>query len=298
MAAPLTISIVTPSFNQADYLGEAMASVLEQDYPHVEYVVIDGGSTDGSVDIIRGHADRLHAWVSEPDRGHAHALNRGFARTSGEVMAWLNSDDKYHYGAFDIVAEIFGRFPEVRWITGIPTVWDEDGKLKSIHPRDRNRFDYLLGKLGDDLWIQQESVFWRRSLWEEAGGGLSEQYRFAIDTELWMRFFRHARLYHVRRQLSGFRSHGANRSTGNRSDYLREARAAVGSLEQSCNTRAREDLRRLRRVRRLRRIPVAGRSLAKRLRQGWAREACQAATYPVIEGDGDGWRLTEEPYFA
>src|ERR1044071_7135932 len=107
------ISIVTTSFNQAEWLEQCMRSVLDQNYPELEYFVMDGGSTDGSVDIIRKYADRLTGWVSEPDRGHMHALNKGFARATGDVLAWLNSDDKYCPWAFNVVGRIFSVLPEV-----------------------------------------------------------------------------------------------------------------------------------------------------------------------------------------
>src|SRR3954463_8153147 len=123
-----TISVVTATLNRANYLEEAMRSVLEQDYPRVEYVVVDGGSTEGSVELIRRYEHRLAWWCSERDEGHFDALNKGFARTSGEVMAWLNSDDKYTPWAFHVVGEIFATFPQVQWLTTLfPIIWDSRG---------------------------------------------------------------------------------------------------------------------------------------------------------------------------
>ena len=107
------ISVVTPSFNQSAFLEETLRSVLDQGYPNLEYIVIDGGSTDASADIIRKHAGRITCWVSEKDQGQYDAINKGFARSTGEIMAWLNSDDKYLPWTFSVVGEIFASRPEV-----------------------------------------------------------------------------------------------------------------------------------------------------------------------------------------
>ena len=167
------ISIVTPSFNQAAFVEDTLRSVLDQDYPHLEYVVIDGGSTDGSLEIIEKYKDRLHHFVSEPDTGHGNALNKGFAKTSGEIMAWLNSDDKYCPWTFRTVAEIFDAHPDVMWIAGCHGFWNDRGTLMSVQPQYKNIFDYAAGNY---TWIQQETVFWRRALWDRAGGHISEDF--------------------------------------------------------------------------------------------------------------------------
>ena len=116
-----TIALVTPSFNTAPYLAETLESVLLQGYPALEYVVVDGGSTDGSVQILERYRERLHALVAEPDDGHADAINKGFALTSGSIMGWINSDDLLHRDALATVDAVFAAFPQVDWITGIPT---------------------------------------------------------------------------------------------------------------------------------------------------------------------------------
>ena len=117
MAFP-RLSIVTPSFNQGEFLEEAIVSVLEQNYPNLEFIVIDGGSTDALVKIIRKYESYITYWISEPDDGHGDALNKGFNRSSGEIMAWLNSDDKYCPNAFSTVVELFTTFKDVQWLTG------------------------------------------------------------------------------------------------------------------------------------------------------------------------------------
>lgn len=168
------ITIVTPNYNCAEYLEQTIASVLAQNYPALEYIVIDDGSSDGSASIIRRYEDRLAYWRTRPNRGQYATINEGFERATGEIMAWLNSDDMYFPGAFSVVGEIFTQFPEVEWLTTTqPAAWNEQGQnvgagnmvgyskplfLRGAHGPARG--NYVRGS------IQQESTFWRRSLWE------------------------------------------------------------------------------------------------------------------------------------
>lgn len=228
------ISIVTPSFNQCRFLGETIRSVLDQNYPDLEYFVLDGGSTDESVDVIKSHAERLAGWVSEKDKGQYDAVNKGFARTTGEVMAWLNSDDKYTPWALSVVGEIFATFPEVQWLTSLfPLHWDSQGRAcncKRVTGFSRRAFFRCEnvprpGAPGDLVtnFIQQESTFWRRSLWEKAGGRIDASLPLAGDTELWAKFFRHADLYGVATPLGGFRMHGDQKTGHRMAAYVQES---------------------------------------------------------------------------
>lgn len=199
------ISIVTPVKNSARYLDAAMRSVLDQGYPDLEYIVVDGLSTDGSLEIVRRHESRLASWVSEPDPGMYSALNRGFALATGEVMGWLSATDLLHRGALSVVGSVFADLPELEWITGIPTGLTEDGMTTSVGPVRRwSRGRHLLGA---NRYIQQESTFWRRRLWERAGRTLDTTSEVFSDFELWLRFFRHARLHTVFALVGGFRHH-------------------------------------------------------------------------------------------
>jgi len=233
------ISVVTPSFNQGEFLEETLRSVITQRYPELEYVVIDGGSTDDSVSIIERHEADLACWVSEPDRGHADALNKGFAKTTGEIMCWINSSDMYYPWTFATVAEVFSQLPQVEWITGTGSMFDVHGRLRVITSAPGvNVFDILAG---DCRRIQQESVFWRRSLWERAGARIDQTLTYAADLDLWLRFFRHARLHHVETMLGGFRVHGDR--LGKDDLYGREAEELhsrfVSSWDRRSLTRAR-----------------------------------------------------------
>jgi peptidoglycan/xylan/chitin deacetylase (PgdA/CDA1 family)/glycosyltransferase involved in cell wall biosynthesis len=232
------ISVVTPSFQQAQFLEETMSSVLNQNYPDTEYIVIDGGSTDGSVDIIRRYSNRLAYWVSEPDRGQYHAINKGFQRTTGEVMAWINSSDKYTPWAFRVVGEIFSSFPEVRWLTTLyPLCWNERGlavqceRLEGFNPEAFFRGRNLAGEGRSEFgtcFIEQESTFWRRSLWEQAGAHLDDDLKLAGDFELWARFFEYADLYAVVTPLAGFRFHREQKIATSRNEYYQEAESILG----------------------------------------------------------------------
>lgn len=202
------ISIVTASFNQAEFIEETIISVIGQGYPNLEYIVIDGGSTDGSVDIIKKYEKQLAYWISEPDKGHADALNKGFAHATGDIMAWINSDDKYFPWTFSAVAEVFTQHEDVNWIVGLYGNFDRKGRLTSTRAEYRNVYSYIFR----DLHIQQESVFWRRLLWDKTGAYIDPAIPFMIDTELWCRFFLQDELWHVNRALGGYRTYGFNRS--------------------------------------------------------------------------------------
>lgn len=125
------ISVVTPVFNSARYLEAAIRSVLSQAYPKLEYIIVDGGSTDGSLAIVSKYAPQLHAWISEPDRGMYDALNKGFARSAGELIGWISATDMLHAGSLSVVGSVFQTFPEVEWITGRPTGFSDEVACRS-----------------------------------------------------------------------------------------------------------------------------------------------------------------------
>ncbi|PKN92358.1 MAG: glycosyltransferase [Chloroflexi bacterium HGW-Chloroflexi-6] len=178
------ISIVTPSYNQAQYLEETIRSVLLQNYPNLEYIVIDGGSTDGSVEIIKKYKPWLTYWVSEKDKGQAQAINKGFARSTGEIMAWINSDDYYLPGIFKALAKTLSQ-NDTQWLAGNVYVIQKNGVVKSrARKQTTSTYEWLLSNP-----IFQPGVFWRRSIWVESGG-IDEDMHYSFDYDLWMKFIR------------------------------------------------------------------------------------------------------------
>lgn len=271
----MKVSVVTPSYQQAAYLEATLDSVLGQGYPELEYVVVDGGSTDGSREAIERRAGELAWWASEPDDGHYDAVVKGFARTDGEIMAWLNSSDLYFPWTLKVVGEVFTDLPEVEWIVGLAAHLGEDGALRRVSTGRRNRYDLLCG---DRRSLQQESVFWRRSLWERAGARLATDYRYAADYELWLRFFDQAELHQVETVLAGFRYHEERRGDTADDAWRREADAAWEAWRAGADAR---DLRRARLLAPLRgeRGRAVRRALAGAPVPGWYRHPRIAYDY-------------------
>jgi glycosyltransferase involved in cell wall biosynthesis len=201
---------VTPSFGQGHFIEATLLSVINQEYPQLDYIVQDGGSTDATVDVLKRYADRLSGWTSAPDQGQAHAINLGFARTQGAIMAWLNSDDLLLPGALAYVADFFDRHPEVDVLYGNRIMIDKNGQEigRWILPgHDANALRWA-------DYVPQETLFWRRALWERVGGQLDESFQFAMDWDLLIRFQEAgARFAHVPRFLGAFRVHEAQKTS-------------------------------------------------------------------------------------
>ena len=223
------ISIVTPNYNYAATLKTTIKSIVGQGYPELEYIVIDDGSTDSSMDILNRHAGQLAHWETQENAGQYPALNKGFGLATGEIIGWLNSDDIHFPWTLQAVGEIFATFPEVQWISGRPTRIT-NGIPREVMPTRLYPQRMLQLGLFDGHpfgWVQQESTFWRRSLME-AAGLLDTSLRYAADFEWWTRFARHAGLHSVDFPIGGFWDHGANRSIANLDRY----QAEVGAVHQ------------------------------------------------------------------
>lgn len=251
------ISIVTPNYNYGALIERTMQSVLQQSYPDLEYVVIDDGSTDQSVEIIQRHQSQLKYWTHRPNRGQYESVNEGFTHTTGEVMAWLDSDDVYLPWTLWCVGAIFAHFPEVHWLVGQSVVM-QDGVIHRV--RDLKPFPQALiraglfhGGPGGLGWISQENMFWRRSLWNKAGP-LRTSLRVGADYDMNIRFAQHAELYVASTVLGGFNMRfGQNRSTVEWSGYMQDIQKVLGEgAAAGPKSRVPKRVRLYQRVRRLR----------------------------------------------
>lgn len=201
------VTIVTPSLNQAQFLEDTMLSVMGQDYPAVEFIVVDGGSTDGSIEIIRRHQARLAYWTSEPDSGQSTAINKGFARAKGRIFAWLNSDDLLSPSALSIAAHFLNSEPDVGLVYGDRVEIDAKGNVIGVlrcPPHDPGIFR-------KDVTLPQETAFFRREVYE-AVGGLDEDLHFAMDLDLWCKMAKVTRMRHIPAFLACFRRHRWSKS--------------------------------------------------------------------------------------
>jgi glycosyltransferase involved in cell wall biosynthesis len=287
------ITLVTAVYNGERYLEETILSVIQQGYPNLEYIIVDDGSTDGTVEIIRKYEQQVTCWFSQENRGLYAALNAGFARSTGEIMGWLNANDKLHTSGLLVVGSVFSAFSEVEWITGRPTVFNDEGmtvEVQDIPHWSRTRF-----LAGANRHIQQESTFWRRGLWERAGAALSTEYRAEGDFELWTRFFRHAKLYPVDGLIGGWRFHPNSLSHGDVARYDRQCDEIVEKeLKLTEGSKSLRVFRRLDRA--IRRVPKV-RGIWQRLMVNnlhrYLYRVPGASWPPVIEFKEDKWSFRD-----
>jgi glycosyltransferase involved in cell wall biosynthesis len=202
------VSVVTPSFNQARFLEQTIQSVLSQDYPNLEYMIIDGGSTDGSPEIIQRYAGQLAWWVSEPDQGQTDALNKGFSHATGEIFAWLNSDDCYLPGAVSAAVSSIQCHPEAAMVYGDANLVDEQGLVIGRFPSRQTDYSRLLR---GSVHIPQQAAFFKVSFWKQVAP-LDPSFQFAMDYDLWVRLAKLAPLVYMPGLWANFRLHGEGKS--------------------------------------------------------------------------------------
>lgn len=218
------ISIITPSFNQGHYLEETILSILGQHYEPLELIIIDGGSTDSSLDVIRKYQDHISYWISEPDRGQAHALNKGLARATGDIVAYLNSDDLYRPGTFSAVVEYFSNQPECDWLCGDTVMFGEGLEDQLITAEVPKSAAHALS------WAYtapQPGMFWKRDLLRD---GFSEKWRYCFDHELYVRLLLEGhRCEHVKSTFAAYRLHPDSKTVaeGNLFDHEFDEIAAI-----------------------------------------------------------------------
>jgi glycosyltransferase involved in cell wall biosynthesis len=235
------ISIVTPSFNQAQFLERTICSVLDQGYSNLEYIIIDGGSTDGSVEIIRKYASRLAYWVSEHDRGQSHAINKGLQRATGEWVGWQNSDDIFYPGAFASLAQEAARKPHIDLIIGNMNLVDAGDMvlrdLKYVYPTYRSI-------LAEGMMLTNQAAFWRRRVHDEIGF-LNESLHYGFDYEWFLRLLQMKRATHVNETWGGLRLHESTKTSNMQQLFDSEYGQILQGRQVSSVTKRAYQLRRL-----------------------------------------------------
>lgn len=221
------LSVVLPTFNGADYLEETINNIFGQEYPNLEFIIIDGGSTDATVDIIRRFEDRLAYWVSEPDRGQCHAINKGFAHATGDIHYWANADDLLEPGSFHHVAELLTDFSKPQWLVGGARLID--GRGRQFGERVPERVDDTTFLLWSLRWIPTQSVFWNRAMWE-AAGPFDEHLHYVMDLGLWQRMHRAAPAIVTPRMLGWYRLHYTSKSLSSVEKSRAERKTHLASL--------------------------------------------------------------------
>jgi cellulose synthase/poly-beta-1,6-N-acetylglucosamine synthase-like glycosyltransferase len=212
------VSIITPSYNQAKFLEETIQSVISQDYPHIEYIIIDGGSSDGSIEIIKKYESRISYWVSEKDQGQADAINKGFAVATGEYIGWLNSDDCLSPGAIKKVVDAFILDPDVEFIYGDIDQGESPLTSEKLPGREISLEQILIS---GDVPIPQQGSMWRRSVLDRIGG-LGTAWHVVLDREFFMRMALKCKIQHLPVTLGFFRYHADSKSISQMARWIDE----------------------------------------------------------------------------
>ena len=222
------VSIITPSFNQAEFIEETINSVLSQDYPNIEYLIVDGGSTDGTVETIRKYADRLAWWVSEPDEGQSDAINKGIKRAKGEIIAWLNSDDIYLAGTIKKAVSALTADPELGMVYADQNSITANGKVfNTIRYKQFELVDLLAMQI-----IGQPTAFMRRGILKKAGE-LSKDYSYLMDHHLWIRMFKQAGCKYVPNVWASARFHSGAKNVGMAEGFVEDAQKILSFVEDN-----------------------------------------------------------------
>ena len=217
----LSITIITPNLNGGRFLEACIVSIQNQQYPNLKHVVIDGGSTDNSIEILK---NTCTSYEVVKGLNNYEAIDYGFKKYPSEIQAWLNSDDLYRDGAINTVMNAFEKFPEISWLTGTPSISNDLGVIRIWDAHVFPSISKYTWTLSSNIFIQQESTFWRQKLYEEVGG-ISKDYRYANDYDLWSEFFKKELLYSIPQILASFRMHSpAQLSVSNRRNYVSEVK--------------------------------------------------------------------------
>lgn len=220
------ISVITPSYNQAQFLETTIKSVLSQNYPNLEYIIIDGGSNDGSEDIIRKYASELAYWCCEKDEGQSDAINKGFSKATGEILCWINSDDTLLTGVLHHVNELYSNHNNDSpwWNCGSAELIDANGKL--LRNRDVTEVNLEVFAVWNQKWFAQQAVFWNKAMWQ-AVAPVNRDLYYSMDLDLWMRMYSVSKPVITSQRLAQYRLHADAKCASDQGAILLECSQVI-----------------------------------------------------------------------